>query len=73
MHKHRIKRKPKKWIQKTHIAEHKGALHRMLGIPVSEKIPLATLKRASHASGKLGHRARMALVLRGLPHHHGPR
>ena len=44
----------------------KGALHRQLGIPEDERIPIALLKEASHAPGKLGKRARMALTLRRI-------
>lgn len=64
-------RKTKRWIQKTHLK--KGALHRELGIPEGQIIPLAMLQRAAKAPGKLGHRARLALTLRKLPRHHGPR
>jgi hypothetical protein len=48
------------------VARHKGALHRMLGVPAGEKIPFAMLRAASHAPGKLGKRARLALTLRRL-------
>jgi hypothetical protein len=60
-----------KWIQKTHLKH--GALHRELGIPTGEKIPLHILQQAAREPGKLGHRARLALTLRKLPRHHGPR
>lgn len=43
---------------------HKGALHRQLGVPLGEKIPIPLLQWASGQSGKLGHRARLALTLR---------
>jgi len=58
------KRKAARWIQKTHLK--KGALHRQLGIPMGETIPIAVLKEASHVPGKIGRRARLALTLRGL-------
>ena len=58
------KRPSRKWIQSTHL--HKGALHKQLGIPLDEKIPVSLLKEAANESGKLGHRARLALTLRGL-------
>lgn len=49
-------------------ARHKGALHRQLGIPVGEKIPLHILEKAAKAPGKLGKRARLALNLRRFHH-----
>jgi hypothetical protein len=61
--------------QEKFIAEaiqHPGALHRQLGIPKGEKIPVSELRAAAKAPGKLGKRARFALMLRGLHHHHGP-
>jgi hypothetical protein len=61
--KRRRKRK-KRWIQTIHIR--KGALHRQLGIPVGEKIPVSLLHEVEHEPGKLGHRARLALTLRRL-------
>ncbi len=57
-------RRPKRWIQKAHVK--KGALHRMLKIPLGKKIPLAVLRRASRAPGLLGKRARFALNVRKL-------
>ncbi len=67
------RRKRKRWIQATHLR--KGALRRQLGIPAGEKIPLSLLHEASHAPGKLGHRARLALTLRKIgrkrKEHHG--
>ena len=61
--KRRGKRK-KRWIQTIHIR--KGALHRQLGIPIGEKIPVSLLHEVEHEPGKLGHRARLALTLRRL-------
>ena len=55
---------PEKWIQSAHIK--KGALHRELGVPTSEKIPAGKLKKAEHAGGKLGKRARLAETLKGF-------
>ena len=43
-----------------------GALHRELGVPMGKKIPAAKLEKATHASGKLGQRARMAKTLKGM-------
>jgi hypothetical protein len=55
---------PHKWIQKAHIK--KGALHKELGVPAGKKIPGGMLKKAEHAGGKLGRRARLAETLKGL-------
>jgi hypothetical protein len=57
----------KKWIQKA--IKHPGALHKQLGVPAGQKIPAKKLEKASHASGKLGQRARLAQTL-GKMHHH---
>jgi hypothetical protein len=59
-------RKPKRWIQGA--LGKPGALHRELGIPAGERIPVATLRKAAKATGKLGSRARLALTLRGFRH-----
>jgi hypothetical protein len=59
-------RKPKRWIQGA--LGKPGALHRELGIPAGERIPVATLRKAAKATGKLGSRARLALTLRGFGH-----
>lgn len=59
-------RKSKKWIQKATKKGKRGALHRQLGIPEGDKIPLSVLRKAAKAKGKLGRRARFALVLRKL-------
>lgn len=69
----------RKWIQKSGVSEHKGALHRQLGYKKGEKIPTGELLKLEHAPGKLGHRVRWALIARGklgkhkaFRHHHGP-
>jgi hypothetical protein len=52
-----------KWIQKA--IKKKGALHRALGVPAKEKIPLDLLKEATHSKNKtLKKRATLALTLR---------
>lgn len=74
-------RSTRKWIQRAlgvkvrrvggkrrKVAAHRGALHRMLGIPRNQKIPLETLKWAAKQPGKLGHRARFALNARRFRH-----
>lgn len=52
------------WVQRA--IRHPGALHRSLGIPADEKIPLETLRWAAKQPGKLGQRARLALNLRRM-------
>jgi len=54
----------KKWIQKADIK--KGALHKDLGVPEDQTIPVSKLKAAAKKKGKVGLRARMALNLRKL-------
>lgn len=54
----------KKWIAKA--TENKGGLHRSLGIPEGQTIPLAKIHAAAKRSGKVGDQARLALTLRGL-------
>ena len=56
----------KKWIQGALKKHKKGALHKQLGIPVDQTIPLLTLERAAKKSGLLGKRARLALNLRKI-------
>lgn len=46
--------------------KHPGALHKELGVPVGKKIPAGKLKKAEHAGGKLGRRARLAETLKGM-------
>ena len=53
-----------KWIQKANIK--KGALHKQLGIPMGQKIPLAKEQAAAKKGGKLGARARLALTFRSM-------
>lgn len=56
----------KRWIQASGIDEHRGALHRELGIPRNRKIPPLVLKIAARAPGKLGRRAREAMTMRRI-------
>jgi len=53
-----------KWIQKA--IQHKGALHKALGVPQGEKIPADKLAKAEGAGGKLGRMARLAKTLKGF-------
>jgi hypothetical protein len=55
-----------KWIQDAHIK--KGALHKEMGIPEGKKIPESKLKKAEHAGGKLGKRARLAETFKSFKH-----
>jgi hypothetical protein len=52
------------WIQGA--IKHPGALHKELGVPEGKKIPAGKLKKAEHAGGKLGKRARLAETLKGF-------
>ena len=68
------KKRPKKrsknlWIQHALKKRTKGALHRQLGIPEDETIPVSILRRAAKEPGLLGKRARFALNLRNLRKH----
>jgi hypothetical protein len=54
-----------KWIQGA--IKHPGALHKSLGVPQGEKIPLKKLKKAEHSSNAMvAKRAHLAETLRGL-------
>jgi hypothetical protein len=46
--------------------KHPGALHKELGVKEGNKIPEGKLKKAEHAGGKLGKRARLAETLKGF-------
>lgn len=50
-----------KWIQKA--IKKPGALHKQLGVPADKKIPEGKLEKATEAKGKLGRRARLAMLL----------
>lgn len=54
----------KNWIKGA--IKHPGALHRQMGIPLGEKIPVKMLLKASRKGGKLGQRARLAKTLRSF-------
>jgi hypothetical protein len=59
----------KRWIQRALHKHKKGALHRQLGIPEGESIPLPLLRDAAKAPGLLGQRARFALNIRSFKKH----
>ena len=50
------------WMEKMKLK--KGALRAQLDTPKGEKIPAGKLQKAAKAKGKLGKRARLALVFR---------
>ena len=54
----------KKWIQGA--IKKKGALHEELHVPKGKKIPEKKLEKATHAKGKEGKRARLAVTLSKL-------
>ena len=54
----------KQWIQGA--IKKPGALHRDLGVPQGEKIPVSKIRAAAKRKGKVGDRARLALTLRGF-------
>lgn len=58
------KRSKKRWIQHALRKHKKGALHRQLGIPEGEKIPLSLLHVVAIQPGLAGQRARFALNVR---------
>ncbi len=66
--KRQSRRRRSRWIQNALSKHKKGALHRQLGIPLDEKIPIALLREAAKEpnGSEIGHRARLALTLRGF-------
>lgn len=58
----------KKWLASAFDPSNKGKLHRALGVPAGEKIPLAKLESAAKKGGKLGKRAQLAITARGFKH-----
>ena len=58
-----------KWIQG--VIKHPGALHKALGVPQGQKIPLKKLKKAEHSSNpKIARQAHLAATLKSF-HHRG--
>ena len=58
------KKKASLWISSA--IRKPGSLHKQLGLSTKTKIPLAKLKASAKKGGKLGARARLALVLRSF-------
>ena len=52
------------WIQGA--IKKPGALKKSLGVPAGKTIPAGKLEKASHAPGKMGQRARLAMTLKGM-------
>lgn len=58
-----------KWIQGA--IKRPGALHKALGVPQGQKIPLKKLKKAEHSSNpKIARQAHLAATLKSF-HHRG--
>jgi len=53
-----------KWIQKA--ISKPGALHKDLGVPQGQKIPLKKIEKAASGSGKTAKRAHLAITLRKI-------
>lgn len=58
-----------KWIQGA--IKHPGALHKELGVPVGQTIPLKKLHKAAGMGGVEGKRARLAETLKKINSHRG--
>ncbi len=52
------------WIQKALPKSSKGKLHKKLGVPMGEKIPVAKLDAAAKKGGKIAKEANLAKTLR---------
>lgn len=54
----------KNWIAGA--TENKGGLHRSLGVPMGQKIPVEQIEAHAHDKGKVGNQARLAITLRAM-------
>ena len=54
------------WIQGA--LQHRGALHKEMGVPEDQVIPEDKLREAAGKPGTLGARARLAMTLKGMHH-----
>ena len=52
----------KKWIQKLNLKQ--GALRKALHARLGKKIPISLLKKKAKSKGKMGKRARLALLFK---------
>ncbi len=60
----------KYWIKDALKNRKPGALHKALGVPMGERIPLAKLRRAAKSGGpKTRKRAQLALTMRSFRKH----
>ena len=59
-----VKEGGKKWIQKAIDPKKKGQLHKDLGVPQDQTIPVSKLKAAAEKGGVVGKRAQFALNIR---------
>ncbi|MDE2100594.1 MAG: hypothetical protein KGL39_25345 [Patescibacteria group bacterium] len=55
------------WIKSA--IHHKGALHKSLGIPTGDKIPMSVLQKHATGNSLMAHRARLAITLHHLSAH----
>ena len=59
----------KKWIQGA--IKHPGALHKSLGVPQGQKIPISKIRKAANSSDPtLRKRAQLALTLEKMHNYH---
>lgn len=56
----------KNWIKGAINPAHKGALHKALGVPEGQKIPISKLRNAAESGGVTARRARLAITLRKM-------
>ncbi len=61
------KKKPEKWIAGA--IQHPGALHKQMGVPMSQTIGEKMLAGAAAKGGTLGRRARLAQTLKKMHRH----
>jgi hypothetical protein len=59
--------KRSRWIQKA--IRKPGALHKDLGVPEGEPIPVGALKEAAKGNSRTAKRARLAMTLRKFSKH----
>jgi hypothetical protein len=66
MKKTKLTKSPKKWIAGA--IGKPGTLHKALGVPKGDKIPLSKLKAHDKGNSRTAKRARLAETLRGFKH-----
>lgn len=55
-----------KWIQGAINPNHKGLLHKALGVAPNKNIPFSKLKKATRKGGKVSKEANLAMNLRKI-------